>query len=317
MTDIFTVTQALQQEMYPFTGDLSELQAAIKPEVYVLFGEALYTMGKNTGVFSELAKGAGTVLDQLGARITYALTSGDGFTLFLKNAVSDLAGWGTLIGNIGGIIGNLLKALPGFGQAFLAVAVSVSHFAEGLSAATIPLQNFLLIGHGLLLWLGLAGTAGAWAISGLLGGVCNVRGESCGWAFRYPGYRDCGFFSVRKVLDCCRGFWLTCLGVGYLSLRLVLVSLAYHFADIAVCCYTVREHYPAKTGCWTLNTLAENIQSTFTNASRSAIIANTAFAEAKESVDQLNQSMQKNGTSALQNLVAIQQTKCCISVGCE
>ena len=223
MTDLFTVTQALQQQMYPFTGDLSKLQAAIKPEVYVLFGEALYTMGKNTGVFSELAKGAGTVLDQLGARITYALTSGDGFTLFLKNAVSDLAGWGTLIGNIGGIIGNLLKALPGFGQAFLAVAVSVSHFAENLSAATIPLQRFLLIGHGLLLWLGLAGTAGAWAISGLLGGVATFAAKAATGLSGIPVIGTAVSSAFEKDRDCCRGVSLTCRGAGYLSLRLVLV----------------------------------------------------------------------------------------------
>ena len=57
-----------------------------------------------------------------------------------------------------------------------------------------------------------------------------------------------------------------------------------------------------------LNTLAENIQSTFKNAEQSAAIANNAFAEAKVQVDQLNASMEKNGTSALDNLHAIQQT---------
>lgn len=89
--DVFTVTQALQQQMYPFTGQLQQLQAAVKPEVWVLFGEALQVIAspKVTGAFTELATSAGKALDQLGARLTYALTSGNGFQQFLKHAAAE------------------------------------------------------------------------------------------------------------------------------------------------------------------------------------------------------------------------------------
>jgi SLT domain-containing protein len=161
MVDLFTVTQALQQNMYPFTGALTALQNAVKPEVYVLFGEALNTMNTNTGVFTTLATAAGGVLDQLGARIEAAVSNGNGFSTFIKNAASDLAGWGDLIGNVFGILGNILKTLPGYGRFFLELADDFTAFVESVTSSGI-VQDLIGVGlaaHGFILWAGLGVTA--------------------------------------------------------------------------------------------------------------------------------------------------------------
>lgn len=157
--DVYTVTQALGQEMYPFTGQLSALSDAVKPEVYVLFGEGLQIINRQTGIFSALAQGAGRVLDDLGARFTVAVTKGSGFGVFLKNSVGDLKGWGTLIGNIGGIIGSLIKDMPGYAEIFLSLADGITHIVESAVQAAGPIINLGLAMHGALLWGGLAVTA--------------------------------------------------------------------------------------------------------------------------------------------------------------
>lgn len=152
--DVFQVTRALQQNMYPFTNQLQAMQNAVKPEVYVLFGEALQIMNNNTGAFTSLAIAAGRVLDDLGARITNALKSND-FQSFLAKATQDLAGWGTLIGNIFGTIGAILHNLPGYAEMFLSLADKVSAIMESFAQGAGKVIEWGLAVHGALLWGGL------------------------------------------------------------------------------------------------------------------------------------------------------------------
>jgi hypothetical protein len=161
MNDLFGITVAFQQNVYPFTGALTKMQDAVQPEVYLLFGEALDVVNKNTGAFTDLAVSAGHVLDELGARIAVAMTNGNGFNTFLHNATSDLAGWGDLIGNIFGILGNLLKTMPGYAQLFLQFADGVTAGIEHITSSGL-VQFFIEAGlavHGFLLWAGLGATA--------------------------------------------------------------------------------------------------------------------------------------------------------------
>jgi hypothetical protein len=159
----FTITTAFKGLGATFPGLNSGLQNftdSVKPQVYVLFGEALDTINKNTGVFQGLAKGAGQVLDNLGARAANALGSG-GLTGLVAKGVSDLQLLGNIIGNVFGIFGNLLKSLPGYANLLFSGLQAVTGALEAITASR-AVQFFLELGlalHGAILWGGLAVTA--------------------------------------------------------------------------------------------------------------------------------------------------------------
>ena len=164
----------------PAATGLQKMADAVKPQVYTLFGEALVYASKSTGAFSTLAQSAGQVLDNLGARFVAAMTSGNGFGGFAKTAASDLSGFGSVIGNIGGIIGNLLKAVPGYAEILLSFAGGFTHIAEVITGSALG-EGIISLGlafHGAVVWIGLAATAGAALATGLFGtalpGVLNL-----------------------------------------------------------------------------------------------------------------------------------------------
>lgn len=155
------------QSVYPLTGAFTRLQDAVKPEVYTLVGEGLYIINKNAGFLQPIAVSAGKALDDLGARFTYAMTTGQGFAIFTRNAAKDLAGWGTFIGNLGGIIGNFLRVMPGYAEAILNAANATTHFVEVTTGSRIG-ESILAVGlaaHGALIYIGLLGTGVSFLIS--------------------------------------------------------------------------------------------------------------------------------------------------------
>jgi hypothetical protein len=164
------------QSVYPLTGAFSKMNQAAQPEVYVLLGEGLQVVNKNAGLLQSVALAAGSVLDQLGARFTYAMTQGAGFSGFMKNSASDLAGWGDLIGNIGGILGNFFKVMPGYAEVILNVADAFSHFVENVTGSGIgeKLIGIGLAAHGAFLYIGLLGTAAALLVSKTLAGLAPM-----------------------------------------------------------------------------------------------------------------------------------------------
>jgi len=168
------------QNVYPLTGAFSAMNKAAQPEVYTLLGEGLQIVAKNAGLLQSVALASGKVLDDLGARFTYAMTQGTGFSGFMKNSASDLAGWGNLIGNIGGILGNFFKVMPGYAEDILKVANGITSFAESITGSGIG-QAILGIGlaaHGFLIYVGLIGTGAAVLIARTLpmlaGALLNV-----------------------------------------------------------------------------------------------------------------------------------------------
>ena len=160
MKALMTVTQATSQSVYPMTGVFSQVADAVRPQVYQLFGEALAVINHNTGTFAGLATSAGTVLDQLGARLEVALTSGNGFRIFLANATTDLAKLGDIAGNVGGILGNILKTVPGYAQYMLNFADGITKVAEAVTGTGLVqgLMQFGLSAHGAWIYTGLLAT---------------------------------------------------------------------------------------------------------------------------------------------------------------
>ena len=159
MMNLHTVSAATGQAIPGLSGSFARLQASVKPQVFSLFGDALTVANHQTGSFATLATGAGSALDQLDSRFTVAITSGKGFSTFAAGAAADLGKIGTVVGNLGGVFGNVFKDMPGYAEDFLNLAVAGSHFLEVASAAAGPVIKAGLALHGAFLYGGLAVTA--------------------------------------------------------------------------------------------------------------------------------------------------------------
>jgi hypothetical protein len=168
MQNLYTVTQATGQVLYPMTGAFSAMADAVRPQVYQLFGDALLVVTRNAGMFTTLAKQTGTVLDQLGARLSAALTSGNGFNVFLRNAVNDVAKLGDIVGNLGGILGNVLRTVPGYAQYMLNFADGVTKVGEAVTGSGLVqgIMRFGLAAHGAIIYTGLLATGFAKLLTG-------------------------------------------------------------------------------------------------------------------------------------------------------
>jgi hypothetical protein len=175
MKNLYTVTTATGQSIYPLTGAFQRMSDAVQPEVYQLFGQALSVANSKTGEFTDLATGAGQVLDVLGARMEVALTSGGGFNAFLSNAVSDLAKLGDIAGNVLGSLGNLFHAVPGYAQILLNLVDAGSRVIEWATRVGEPVIAAGMAIHGAFIYAGLGVTALARIIPGALSGIS-------GWA---------------------------------------------------------------------------------------------------------------------------------------
>lgn len=160
MHALSTVTSAFGQNIAPLAqGGIRSLESAINPRVFTLFGEAVQAAQNKMGAFAQLAKGAGEVVDQLGARMERAITSSN-FTVFLHNAVQDLAKVGDIIGNVFGIIGNLLKTLTKSAQYLLSAIDVLTRAVENLTALPVfqTMGRWVIGLHAFWLWVGLAVT---------------------------------------------------------------------------------------------------------------------------------------------------------------
>jgi hypothetical protein len=159
MKNLNTVTTATGQALYPMTGAFQKMADAVRPQVYQLFGEALNVATQKAGEFTRLAAQTGTVIDHLGTRLAQALSSG-GFEVFMAHAVSDVAKLGDIVGNVGGILGNLLKTVPGYAQYMLNFADGVTRVGEAFTGSGI-VQGAIHAGlafHGAWIYTGLLAT---------------------------------------------------------------------------------------------------------------------------------------------------------------
>jgi hypothetical protein len=171
LTAYHTVSDAFQQSLPIFgkaTGAMEALHKAVQPQVYQLFGDAITIMNSKTGEFSKLALGTGTVLDRLGARFAVAVTSGNTFSTFMKNAIPDVAKIGDSLGNLGGVFGNLMKAVPGYANVLLNLFDTFTKIAETATRVAEPVIAVGLALHGFILYTGLAVTASL-ALIGAMG----------------------------------------------------------------------------------------------------------------------------------------------------
>ena len=157
-TDLHTVADAMNQAIPPMTNNLEKMHQAVQPQVYQLLGDALTVLKAKGGELNTVILQTGKVLEDLGARAALALQSSQA-SVFLKNAVTDTRLLGTAFGNLFGILGNLIRMNQGWATALLQVGTSILGLIEHVTALIIPLGQLLVLGHGFVLWVGLAVTA--------------------------------------------------------------------------------------------------------------------------------------------------------------
>lgn len=154
MTSVYDVVHATGNIIPPVTDKFNQLAASLRPDVYSIFGGLLNVINARMGSLSTIAQSAGNVLQQLAARSVNAIVS-SGFSSFLSNSVKDLALFGTFIGNIFGIIGNVLKFLPELAAKALEVLNQVTHALEVMTGVP-AIQWVLHLGlefHGLFMYM--------------------------------------------------------------------------------------------------------------------------------------------------------------------
>lgn len=177
--NMYTVSQALGIQMPGLSGGFKQIADAVQPNVYILAGEGLAIINSKTGEFQRLATGAGGVVDNLGARIEMAL-GGNGLDGFISHGVDDLQTLGNIFGNVFGIIGNLLKTVPGYAELLFRGIMDVTGALENItgSGAVQGIIGIALALHGAIFYAGLAVTGilalqgpllsvAAWAMDGV------------------------------------------------------------------------------------------------------------------------------------------------------
>lgn len=181
MSNLSTVTSATGRSIYPLTGAFTKAADAAKPYVYQLFGDALVIAGNKSGVFTAIVGAVGNSLATLGGRFQMAIDNSAGFGGIMANAAHDVYMLGTIIGNLGGILGAVFRAVPGYAQVFLNLANVVTATAEHIAIAGEPLLHFGLLAHGAFLYAGLGATALAKIIPGALTALAGW-GEKAAYA---------------------------------------------------------------------------------------------------------------------------------------
>lgn len=159
MMALWQTTHALNQNIYPLTGNMTKLEDALHSTTLGIFGDMMLIADRNTKNFTDIAGKAGTAIGGLSTRITMALTSG-GFDKLLNEGPKDLAMIGNFAGDIFGVIANVIKAMPGYAQILMGGLEGLARGLQVITGSQIG-QWFLSWGitaHGAILWLGLGAT---------------------------------------------------------------------------------------------------------------------------------------------------------------
>lgn len=147
-------------------GPLQKLQNYLNPTVWELYGDAINVADSKTGAFTNVVKAVNSVVEDLAARMTQAFSS-NGFASFINQGAADFQRFGTIIGNLGGTFGDLIKDVPGYAQVIQEVLVVITQGIEEFTAFIGPVIKAGLALHGFILYTGLMVTAGVTMLAGI------------------------------------------------------------------------------------------------------------------------------------------------------
>lgn len=156
-----TVATATGKIIPPMTGGLEKMQAAARPQVFQLLGDAISVMNDKSGLFAKIAFDTGGVIDRLAAKfVVFSKQGGQGLATFLRTGTSDLAAFSHILLNIGDAISHLVIVSEKTHIAeFLLQGLSVaSDLFDLITKIPTPLLAVAFGLHAVYLWGGLATT---------------------------------------------------------------------------------------------------------------------------------------------------------------
>lgn len=163
ITDMNTAADATGRSFDSLAMKGQSLTAAVKPSVLEAFGVGLYTIQRDSGTLAPILSGLGKSIDQIVARASVALSGGG--SSFLKTGAQDASQLMTAFGDLFGIFGNLMKAVPGYAAVLLQFGTDVLGWGESVSGSVERVLAVFLKLHGAIFYGGLFGTAASFAFS--------------------------------------------------------------------------------------------------------------------------------------------------------
>jgi hypothetical protein len=158
---LYTATDLLNTGLPGLGHSLTSLQAAVKPGVFEVWGDALTVATHGTGEFGQIMDTAVNWVDNFAARVTVALDSSSGaFDKLLQDGARDLALLGNFFGTLGDILVNLFRVtqITHVAEDLLVVATAIATVIKWITELPTPLLAAAIGIHALWLWGGLLAT---------------------------------------------------------------------------------------------------------------------------------------------------------------
>jgi SLT domain-containing protein len=185
-----TAVAATGKSLNNFKGETKlfsdNMQAAVRPAVWQLLGDAINVVNARSGAFVGFLKQMNPLVDKLGARATVALKNG--FGNFLSGGAKMFYELGTAIGNFLGILGNLGKVVPHYAEILLGLGTAFLKIVEDITGSPLfqAIVGFGLKLHGAVVYLGilvtLLATVGRSLLGGFLQGFASARSKVADFA---------------------------------------------------------------------------------------------------------------------------------------
>ena len=143
----------------PLTHAIGQLQDEMAPTALELYGGGLNFINSQTGVLGKTMMGVGGVLEGWVANIDIWAKSQSGLGQILQSGVGFLEQFGSILGDIGLALDNLIKADPGTAHFLLDVIQGFAKALDVITSIPAPILEAALALHSIYLWGGLAATA--------------------------------------------------------------------------------------------------------------------------------------------------------------
>jgi hypothetical protein len=137
-----------------------KLAAAVKPSVYVAFGEALMIAKNNTGPLGKALANVGSIVDNWGAGLVQWAAKGlNGIVTLVQHGGGDIARLGFAFQQLFRILGTIIKDLPGYVKYLLDLGGAILLVTANFVSFISPVLKVGLALHGVIFYIGLATTA--------------------------------------------------------------------------------------------------------------------------------------------------------------
>lgn len=146
------VNAALGTQIPPLTGGFARLGQAMAPQTIEAYGGALNLVSSNSGTLARVAREVVTGIDDVVAKFDLWNGSQKHTGALLQDGVGFLRQFGHILGDVGGAIGNLVKADPGTAHFLLDIIGGAAKLLDVATKLPTPLLGAAFALHSVYLW---------------------------------------------------------------------------------------------------------------------------------------------------------------------